>query len=106
MEWPASTLPYHLPFTLGHENAGMVAKLGPGATQVRVDDPVIVYGPWGCGTCWTCAQGHENICEHAAERRGHGGGLGRDGGLAETCSCPRSACWSRSAIWIRWSQPR
>ena len=53
MEWPEGTLPYDLPFTLGHENAGMVAKLGPGVTQVRVDDPVIVYGPWGCGTCWT-----------------------------------------------------
>ena len=31
MEWPAGTVPYTLPFTLGHETAGMVVAFGPGA---------------------------------------------------------------------------
>ena len=88
MEWPEGTLPYDLPFTLGHENAGWVAKVGPGVTQCSVDDPVVVYGPWGCGCCRSCAQGEENICEHATARRAHGGGLGRDGGLAEFLLVP------------------
>jgi propanol-preferring alcohol dehydrogenase len=88
MEWPEGVVPYDLPFTLGHENAGWVAKTGAGVANFDEGDAVLVYGPWGCGTCWTCAQGKENICEHAAERRGHGGGLGRDGGLAEYVLVP------------------
>ena len=88
MEWPDGLLPYDLPFTLGHENAGHVAALGPGVTGLREGDAVIVYGPWGCGSCWRCAQGMENLCERTEERRAHGGGLGRDGGLAEYVVVP------------------
>ena len=69
-----------LPFTLGHENAGWVEKLGPGATGFAPGDPVIVYGPWGCGTCANCRLGMENYCEATG---GLGGGLaGNDGGMA------------------------
>lgn len=88
MEWPDGVLPYDLPFTLGHENAGHVAALGSGVTGLDEGQAVIVYGPWGCGSCWRCAQGMENICERAEERRAHGGGLGRDGGLAEYIAVP------------------
>jgi propanol-preferring alcohol dehydrogenase len=83
MRWPAGTVPYTLPFTLGHETAGTVAALGPGARGVSEGDRVLVYAPWGCGTCWHCLQGMENLCETGAGARGgHGGGVGRDGGLA------------------------
>ena len=88
MEWPEGLLPYDLPFTLGHENAGYVAAVGSGVTAVAEGEAVIVYGPWGCGSCWRCAQGMENICERVEERRAHGGGLGRDGGLAEYLAVP------------------
>ena len=88
MEWPDGLPPYDLPFTLGHENAGYVAAVGSGVTGVGEGDAVIVYGPWGCGSCWRCAQGMENICERVEERRAHGGGLGRDGGLAEYLAVP------------------
>jgi propanol-preferring alcohol dehydrogenase len=88
MEWPEGTLPYDLPFTLGHECAGTVAALGPGAAGVSVGDRVLVYGPWGCATCWSCTRGEENLCENVAERRAHGAGLGRDGGLAELMVVP------------------
>ena len=30
MEWPEGTMPFDLPFTLGHENAGWVEALGAG----------------------------------------------------------------------------
>jgi propanol-preferring alcohol dehydrogenase len=90
MEWPEGTLPYDLPFTLGHESAGTVAELGPGASGVAVGDRVLVYGPWGCTTCWSCSQGKENLCEHTAERRAHGAGLGRNGGLADFMVVPSS----------------
>jgi propanol-preferring alcohol dehydrogenase len=87
MSSPAGAYPYTLPFTLGHETAGRVAALGPGASGVEVGDPVVVYSRWGCGTCWQCANGRDNAC--AGTQRGpHGGGLGRDGGLAEYLIVP------------------
>ena len=71
-----------LPFTLGHENAGWVDTLGPGATGFATGDPVMVYGPWGCGTCINCRVGMENYCQTTGDVN-PGGGLGRnDGGMA------------------------
>jgi len=87
MHWPAGTVPYELPFTLGHEVAGNVAGLGPGAEGIEVGDSVIVYGPWGCGRCARCSLGEEHLCE-ADGLRGRGSGLGRDGGLAEYMIVP------------------
>jgi D-arabinose 1-dehydrogenase-like Zn-dependent alcohol dehydrogenase len=89
MEWPAGTVPYTLPFTLGHETAGTVAALGAGTKGVREGDRVLVYARWGCGVCWPCLQGAENLCETpAGNLGGHGGGVGRDGGLAEHMVVP------------------
>lgn len=90
MEWPAGTLPYKLPFTLGHENAGWIEKLGLGVAGFSMGDPVAVYGPWGCGYCYACRQGIEIYCENAATVHGGaaGGGLGLDGGMAEYMLVP------------------
>ena len=87
MHWPAGTLPYELPITLGHEVAGNVAGLGPGAEGVDVGESVIVYGPWGCGRCARCSLGEEHLCEGRG-LRGSGSGLGRDGGLADYMIVP------------------
>ena len=86
LETPANTLGFPLPFTLGHENAGWVEKLGSGATGFAVGDPVIVYGPWGCGSCANCRVGMENYCENPGQ--GRPGGLGRDGGMANYMIVP------------------
>jgi propanol-preferring alcohol dehydrogenase len=86
MHWPAGSLPYELPFTLGHEVAGSVAALGPGADGLEPGESVLVYGPWGCGGCRACSVGAEHLCERA--RSGRGAGLGRDGGLAEYMVVP------------------
>ena len=88
MEWPEGTLPWRLPFTLGHETAGTVAALGPGTTGPEPGDAVLVYGPWGCGACVQCARGAENLCDHRFERPGAGCGLGYDGGLADYVVVP------------------
>jgi propanol-preferring alcohol dehydrogenase len=88
MEWPAGTLAWELPVTLGHEVAGRVAALGPGAGGIEVGDAVLVYGPWGCGACRQCVRGAENICEEAGARPRAGCGLGFDGGLAEYVLVP------------------
>ena len=86
MHWPAGSLPYELPFTLGHEVAGTVAALGSGADGLEPGEPVLVYGPWGCGGCRACSVGAEHLCERAPS--GRGAGLGRDGGLAEYMVVP------------------
>jgi propanol-preferring alcohol dehydrogenase len=90
MEWPGGMLPWELPFTLGHENAGWVEKLGAGVSGFSVGDPVAVYGPWGCGHCYQCVQGVETYCENAATTNGGagGGGLGLNGGMAEYMLVP------------------
>jgi alcohol dehydrogenase, propanol-preferring len=86
MEMPAGGQPFQLPFTFGHENAGWVETLGPGATGFTPGDPVIVYGPWGCGLCVHCRKGMENYCQSRGDARP--GGLGTDGGMAEYLLVP------------------
>ena len=69
MEAHAGSKPFKVPITLGHENAGRVEKLGPGATGFKRVDPVIVYGPWGCGLCMNCRAGKENYCQNLGNMR-------------------------------------
>ena len=89
MDWPAGTLPYDVPFTLGHENAGWVEAVGQGVDRYAPGDPVAVYGPWGCGACRNCIQGMDTFCELWRQPgRARGGGLGRDGGMAEYMLVP------------------
>jgi propanol-preferring alcohol dehydrogenase len=88
MEWPAGQLPMEVPFTLGHENAGWVQELGAGVTGLEVGEPVAVYGPWGCGRCRACRASKEDYCERQAAIGAFGGGLGLDGGMAESMLVP------------------
>ncbi|WP_432165615.1 NAD(P)-dependent alcohol dehydrogenase [Streptomyces sp. bgisy031] len=82
-------LPYRPPFTLGHEIAGQVAALGPGADGGPTPgERVVVYGPWGCGSCTRCAAGQDNHCDRRDTLGWHGAGLGRDGGMAEYVLVP------------------
>jgi propanol-preferring alcohol dehydrogenase len=65
-----------LPFTLGHEIAGVVEEAGPDAAIAR-GCRVAVF-PWiGCGACPACRHGEENLC--AAPRHL---GIAVDGGYA------------------------
>jgi propanol-preferring alcohol dehydrogenase len=90
MEWPAGTLSFDPPFTLGHENAGWVEAIGAGVEGLEVGEPVAVYGPWGCGRCRSCRLSAENYCERQAEIGAFGGGLGLDGGMAEYMLVPHA----------------
>ena len=69
IDWPEGTLAWQLPFTLGHETAGTVAAAGDGVTAFEEGDAVLVYGPWGCGTCWQCVRGSENLCPNRRSGR-------------------------------------
>jgi alcohol dehydrogenase len=51
-----------LPFTLGHEIAGVVEAVGPDAAGAVQGKRYAVY-PWiGCGRCGLCARGDEHLC--------------------------------------------
>ena len=86
MDYPAGALSYELPFTLGHENAGWVERVGTGVHGVAPGEPVIVYSVWGCGRCAACRVGADNYCEHVPLFSG--GGLGFDGGMASHMIVP------------------
>ncbi|MFC8428206.1 NAD(P)-dependent alcohol dehydrogenase [Streptomyces sp. NPDC057253] len=85
-------LPYLVPFTLGHETAGRVVRRGPLAGGPGIGERVVVYGPWGCGSCARCRAGAENYCDRRlaldVARTGTGPGLGRDGGMADLLLVP------------------
>ena len=80
------SLPYPLPFTLGHEVAGTVEEVGAGVSADWLDERVAVYGVWSCGRCRRCRQGRENACLRLTGPIGPG--LGYDGGLAEFMLVP------------------
>ena len=72
-----------LPFTLGHEIAGVVARSGPDAAGVKPGDAVAVY-PWiGCGQCAACRHGEENNCANQRHL-----GVAVDGGYASHVLIP------------------
>jgi alcohol dehydrogenase len=51
-----------LPFTLGHEIAGVVEEVGAEASSDLIDAKKAVF-PWiGCGQCRDCLNGDENLC--------------------------------------------
>ena len=79
-ENPLSTYP----LVPGHENAGIVAKVGRNVTNVQPGDHVVVDLVITCGTCWQCTHGRENVCEHVLVR-----GSGTDGGWREYFTAPQ-----------------
>ena len=89
-DFDASVVPWSLPFTLGHENAGWVEARGSGVSGLSVGDAVAVYGSWGCGHCRRCLLGMENYCENQAELGVAGGGLGANGGMAPLMLVPNA----------------
>lgn len=80
-------VPWQLPFTLGHENAGWVRAVGAGVVGVQPGQPVAVYGPWGCGSCHACVSGRENYCSGRAAGSPVAG-LGGNGGMADLMVVP------------------
>jgi propanol-preferring alcohol dehydrogenase len=74
------------PITPGHENAGVVEKVGslvPKTAGLTEGDQVVVVGGWGDGTCRLCQAGNTQICGH-----GRWPGFGPYGGYAEFLPVP------------------
>ncbi|QJY48829.1 zinc-dependent alcohol dehydrogenase [Pseudonocardia broussonetiae] len=61
---------------LGHEPMGIVEEVGPGVTELRAGDRVVVPFNVSCGTCFLCSQGLHSQCETTQVReQGSGAAL-------------------------------
>jgi threonine dehydrogenase-like Zn-dependent dehydrogenase len=61
---------------MGHEPMGVVREVGPGVTELRAGDRVVVPFNISCGTCWMCGQGLQSQCETTQNRdQGYGASL-------------------------------
>lgn len=72
------------PFTLGHEFSGIVEKIGPDVSSVRVGERVVSENnPGACGICPVCRKGFPNLCP---DKRAMG--IHSDGAFAEFVLLP------------------
>jgi len=71
------------PIILGHEPAGIVAKVGSEVEGWKEGEPVALFAV-GCGECYYCKIGKDNVCVDIAS----GLGLERDGAYAEYVKVP------------------
>ncbi|MDD5338316.1 MAG: Zn-dependent alcohol dehydrogenase [Dehalococcoidales bacterium] len=55
-------LPGQTPFVGGHESAGYVDEVGPGVTDFKKGDPVLVSLLYSCGKCLYCRTGRSHLC--------------------------------------------
>ncbi|WP_055046747.1 alcohol dehydrogenase AdhP [Devosia sp. A16] len=75
-DWPVKPTP---PFIPGHEVAGIVAAIGPGATGLKLGEAVgVAWLHDACRACEFCETGWETLCESQ-----HNTGYSVNGGFAE-----------------------
>ena len=75
-DWPVRP---KLPFTPGHEVAGVVAAIGAGVSNVKEGDRVgVAWLHDACLRCEYCEAGWETLCDHQ-----HNTGYSCDGGFAD-----------------------
>ncbi|HEY5278996.1 MAG TPA: zinc-binding dehydrogenase [Pseudolabrys sp.] len=68
-----------LPLIVGAEASGEIATLGPGVTQFKPGQKVVMYGAMTCGKCVNCLEGRDNLCENVSGVLGfHIDGFARD----------------------------
>ena len=73
----AGKWPVPLPMVLGHEGAGVIEAVGPGVSEARLGEHVVLTFAPACGRCRFCLEGRVNLCLTAAA--GYETGLLGDG---------------------------
>jgi NAD+-dependent secondary alcohol dehydrogenase Adh1 len=73
----ADVFPTPLPFTLGHEVAGVVAKKGKAVRGIDIGAKVVLHPMMTCGVCRACRRGEDQRCTDNDFM-----GLAGDGGMA------------------------
>ena len=74
-----------LPFLGGHEVAGDIVALGPGANRKiwKEGQRVAVRMLYSCGECYNCRTGHTNMCTQAQRKPVREGMIPGPGGLCD-----------------------
>jgi L-iditol 2-dehydrogenase len=74
-----------MPFTMGHEYAGVVVQVGPTVDEFKVGDRVASEVHKGCGRCHNCVMGAYTACLNFGNlEKGHSAsGMTTHGGFAE-----------------------
>lgn len=78
------------PVLPGHEFSGIVDKVGPGVTDVKVGDVVSIEPFISCGHCYFCKIGDYNVClnGNVIGMSANKGTIKLDGGFAEYVTVP------------------
>lgn len=76
------------PVILGHELAGVVTEIGPGAAHLSIGDRVSVDPNIYCGQCSYCRSGRKHLCDHLQAI-----GVTRNGGMGRYCAVPVANCY-------------
>ncbi|MGE0074336.1 MAG: alcohol dehydrogenase catalytic domain-containing protein [Sphaerochaetaceae bacterium] len=87
-----------LPYTPGHEMAGIIAQVGEGVTAVAIGDHVVGAIDITCGTCKYCLGGRTNLCRNLVRV-----GFERDGSHEEYCVIPAANAF-KVANWVPFDQ--
>lgn len=77
------------PIVMGHEAAGVVAKLGAQVKDLKEGDRVTFDSTVWCGACWYCRRGQVNLCDHRQVLGVSPGEYRRHGAFAEYVAVPR-----------------
>jgi NADPH:quinone reductase-like Zn-dependent oxidoreductase len=99
--WVRGGVPGHafpLPIVPGCDAAGVVDRLGPGASGVAVGDEVVVAPGVSCGRCDACRAGDDPLCRHFGIL-----GESRDGGCQEYLVVGDDGCFPKPAG-LDWAQ--
>ena len=76
----------NLPTVIGHEYAGRIVEVGDGVTNFSSGDRVVERPIRGCGECYQCRIGEENVCQDAVIT-----GVDHDGAYERFLVVPESA---------------
>src|ERR1700678_978923 len=76
------------PLIMGHEAAGLVAKVGSDVRSVRVGDRVTFDSTVSCGNCSLCKAGDVNLCDDRQVLGVSCGDYRRNGAFAEYVCVP------------------
>jgi S-(hydroxymethyl)glutathione dehydrogenase / alcohol dehydrogenase len=60
------------PAILGHEGCGIIEKVGPGVSEARIGEKVVLTFTPSCGTCRFCVAGRYVLCENTAKAAAKG----------------------------------
>ncbi len=71
------------PSIVGHEPSGIVFEVGPGVSNFKVGEAVIVQPLGHCGLCRMCREGNTHYCNSPFVIGGHGPADVRQGAFAE-----------------------